>query len=199
MLTAGFRDNYLGKILGTNGNTGAGGANVWEHDFLIKWMRQNPRSPFKPLPKGASMRVAIRRSLRVGKQISGQPLEALGVPPNPPTYHMTKRDLKNNRDLIETATKLLKSQPARKLLAERIVNRDGSNSMKIYTQNIDRLKAFLDDKPGVLSPVTRDRRSNTATYMLDLPRRRERSRKRALRLEGFNKSNGLVAVSRQKV
>jgi C-terminal processing protease CtpA/Prc len=199
MFTAGFRDNYVGKILGTSGNTGAGGANVWELGDLIDWMRQNRRSPFKRLPKGSGMRVAIRRSLRVGKQIVGQPLEALGVTPNPPTYQMTKRDLKNNRDLIERAGELLKSQPARKLSAERVVNRDGSNSMKIYTQNIDQLRAYLDGQPKKLSPITRNRRSNGATYMLDLPQRQGRGQERALRLEGFNRSNRLVAVYRQEV
>src|SRR5262249_31930343 len=34
MFTAGFRDNGLGPILGTAGNTGAGGANVWTHDLF---------------------------------------------------------------------------------------------------------------------------------------------------------------------
>lgn len=36
IFTVGFKDHQIGHILGVDGNTGAGGANVWTHDLLKK-------------------------------------------------------------------------------------------------------------------------------------------------------------------
>jgi C-terminal processing protease CtpA/Prc len=193
MFTAGFQDNKVGKVLGTSGNTGAGGANVYEHDDLLKWLRKNPKSRFKPLPRGAGMRVALRRSLRVGTS-SGRPLEALGVAPNV-QHFMTRRDLSNNGDLIDEAAELLSKLPRRKLYVERTVNRDRSRSIKITTQNIDRLDIHVDARPREPSSVAHDRRSNTEEYTVEIAR----GRKVELALEGFNRRNKLVATSRQNV
>src|SRR5579884_852592 len=65
---AGFRDHAIGPILGVDDNTGAGGANVWTHGLLTALVQDplaDPPSPYKPLPKGANMRVSVRRTLRV--------------------------------------------------------------------------------------------------------------------------------------
>ena len=71
---AGFQDHEIGPVIGTSGNTGAGGANVWNYENLMAALPEH----FQPLPKQASMRVAIRRTPRVGKR-AGDPLEDLGV------------------------------------------------------------------------------------------------------------------------
>ena len=62
-------------------------------------------SPFKELPGGANMRVAIRRTTRVGDN-AGLPLEDLGVQPD--AIHRMTRDvvLDGNRDLIAAAAVL---------------------------------------------------------------------------------------------
>jgi Peptidase family S41 len=103
--TAGFQDNGVGKILGVDGNTGAGGANVFTHSML-RQVLPGADSPFEPLPNGAEMRVAIRASTRVGER-AGLPLEDLGVEPD--TLHrLTRRDLlEDNVDLIEAAGAIL--------------------------------------------------------------------------------------------
>jgi C-terminal processing protease CtpA/Prc len=105
MFAAGFQDLRIGKILGIHGNTGAGGANVWGHNTLYKLWSQNMKDsdPFTPLPQGANITVAVRRTLRT----SGYPLEDLGVQPD--TLHkMTNDDLlKDNTDLINQAIKEL--------------------------------------------------------------------------------------------
>jgi C-terminal processing protease CtpA/Prc len=76
---AGFQDHEIGKVLGVDDNTGAGGANVWEFtDLLENW----PAGPFKVLPAGAGLRVSLRRCLRVGKRWGGQAVEDLGVIPD---------------------------------------------------------------------------------------------------------------------
>lgn len=102
LFAAGFQDHAIGKILGVDGNTGAGGANVWTWGLL---KALDPES-FPPLPGGAGFRVAIRRSTRVGER-SGMPLEDLGVVPDE-THQVTRDDLLHrNRDLIERAGELL--------------------------------------------------------------------------------------------
>ncbi len=60
IFAAGFQDNHVGPVLGASGNTGAGGANVWDH-ALLRQVFPGPGSPFGALPKGTSFRVSIRR------------------------------------------------------------------------------------------------------------------------------------------
>src|SRR5581483_1098103 len=48
MFAAGFQDNEIGEILGTSDNTGAGGANLWRYDDLIKAFGKNAKSIFRP-------------------------------------------------------------------------------------------------------------------------------------------------------
>ncbi|MDE0830871.1 MAG: S41 family peptidase, partial [Vicinamibacterales bacterium] len=105
IFAAGFQDNDLGTILGVDNNTGAGGANVFRHS-LLRQVLPGPNSPFKSLPGGADMRVAIRQTTRVGEN-NGLPLEDLGVTPNQ-VHRMTHDDvMEGNRDLIATAAALL--------------------------------------------------------------------------------------------
>ena len=100
IFTAGFQDHRIGKILGTGGRTGAGGANVWTYDFFTGL------PGFEPLPKGVSFRTAIRRSTRVGAK-AGVPLEDLGVQPDD-VHLMTRKDiLETNVDLIAKAGAML--------------------------------------------------------------------------------------------
>ncbi|HEY8092248.1 MAG TPA: S41 family peptidase, partial [Acidimicrobiales bacterium] len=56
IFAAGFQDNRVGPVLGASGNTGAGGANVWDH-ALLRQLFPGPGSPFTALPKGTSFRV----------------------------------------------------------------------------------------------------------------------------------------------
>ena len=107
IFAAGFQDHDIGPILGTSGNTGAGGANVWTHELLRRLLPAS--SPIKSLPKNASFRVAIRRTTRVGAR-AGLPLEDLGVEPDA-IHRMTRNDLLDgNVDLIERAAEMLVSQ-----------------------------------------------------------------------------------------
>jgi hypothetical protein len=111
IFAAGFQDNGVGVVLGTGGNTGAGGANFWWLDDLQRVLKKDPKSPFKPLPKGAEMIVAMRRSIRVGAW-AGSPLEEFGVGPDEPHY-MTVRDLlEGNRDLLAKAAQIIRRQPS---------------------------------------------------------------------------------------
>ena len=110
IFAAGFQDNEVGVVLGTDGNTGAGGANYWSLDNLRQALKKDPKSPFKALPKGAEMIVAMRRSIRVGPR-AGAPLEEFGVAPDV-LHAMTRRDiLQDNYDLFAAAAKIIRRQP----------------------------------------------------------------------------------------
>jgi endonuclease G, mitochondrial len=104
MFAAGFKDHGIGKILGVDDNTGAGGANVWTIDVLRHFTGAD--GPVHGLPRGGDMRVAIRRTLRVGPQ-AGTEIEDLGVEPDQ-TQPPTRRDLlENDGDLHDAAVRLL--------------------------------------------------------------------------------------------
>jgi C-terminal processing protease CtpA/Prc len=187
IFTAGFQDNNIGKVLGTSGNTGAGGAEVVSHDDLTGWMRKVSKSPFKRLPKGAGMSVAIRRSLRVGER-AGRPLEELGVAPNL-RHYMTKDDLRyENRDLISQAVSMLWKKPVPSI--ELASNSDRTRTLIVTTGNIARLEAHLNNRPLQLSTVPH--KGSKAKFTANVPRRRNVE----LLLEGFDRKNKLVAMLR---
>ena len=98
IFAAGFADNRLGVVLGTDPATGAGGANVWTHDLL----RSLLPDALRPLPASAGLRVALRRATRA----DGSPLEDLGVVPDA-VHRPTRRDLRDNGDLFDAAAALL--------------------------------------------------------------------------------------------
>ena len=145
MFAAGFQDHNVGYVLGTSGHTGAGGANVWDHAFLEQTL-QPPLSPFKAIPAGASFRVAIRRSTRVGQR-SGEPLEDLGVVPDG-IYQMTRNDLLNhNGDLIAYACGILADMPRQRLTAISKKSDNGSLDVTVVTTNVQRVDVLLNGRP----------------------------------------------------
>jgi hypothetical protein len=110
IFSAGFRDHNIGPILGTMGNTGAGGANVFDWQLIAMLFGGVPDSPIQAPPLGASFRVAIRRTLRVGPN-AGVELEDLGVEPDE-LHNTTLKDLlEQNADLYEHAAALLARWP----------------------------------------------------------------------------------------
>ena len=145
MFAAGFQDHGIGKIIGTAPNTGAGGANVWTHQYLVDHF-PGPTSPFAATPRGTSFNVAIRRSTRVGNR-AGVLLEDLGVVPEIP-YHMTKSDvLKQNVDLLNFAVDILRGEEAFTLSA--VVSKSGpeANAITMTTKNLDRVDCYVDRRP----------------------------------------------------
>jgi C-terminal processing protease CtpA/Prc len=186
---AGFQDHRIGPVLGVDGNTGAGGANVWTHD-LLRQLFEDPAhpgqpladSPLKELPKGAGMRVAIRRSLRVGPEL-GTEVEDLGVHPDE-RHFMTKNDLLNgNIDLIDHAAKLLSKMPSYQLSAE--IGKD-RNELQVTTKSIQRLDVFVNGRPASSHDV------KDGSTKIKLGSRRRSS---SIELRGFAEVT-LVAVRR---
>jgi hypothetical protein len=151
IFAAGFQDNRIGPVLGASGNTGAGGANVWDH-ALLRQLFPPPNSPFGALPKGTSFRVSIRRVTRAGAS-SGTPLEDLGVVPDQ-RHQMTKRDvMEGNTDLIAGAISLLRSQPERALLATVGARSATSVDLAVTATGIDRVDAWHEGRPLMSADV----------------------------------------------
>jgi hypothetical protein len=106
IFAAGFQDNRIGPVLGIDGNTGAGGGNIWWMANLLGSLPTADDFPFRPLPGGADMSVVIRRMLRVGPT-AGTPLEDYGVVPDQ-RHQLTRNDILNDdADLMATAAGLL--------------------------------------------------------------------------------------------
>lgn len=104
---AGFQDNDVGKIIGVDPVTGAGGANVWTLSQLAGYARAGGSYDLSELPLGIDMSISVRRSTRVGRN-DGLPLEGLGVRADL-LYRPTRRDvLGQNEDLIEYAASVLR-------------------------------------------------------------------------------------------
>jgi hypothetical protein len=155
IFAAGFQDNGVGVVLGTSGNTGAGGANFWSLDDLIRVQKKNPKSPFKPLPKGAEMIVAMRRSIRVGP-CAGSPLEEFGVEPDQ-RHLMSERDvLEDNRDLLACAARIIRQQPSF-TLSVTPATRKGARAVVVRaasklpsskaSQGISRVDIYVNNRP----------------------------------------------------
>lgn len=150
IFAAGFQDHKIGTILGTDNNTGAGGANVWTLDLIREFFQSGQVSPpLLPLPRGGGMRVAIRRTLRIGDE-AGTELEDLGVKPDV-VHQLTRSDILNgNHDLIECAARLIAKQDAKVpgvefFVAARRV--ETSTWIDLDTRGVDYVDVLIDGRP----------------------------------------------------
>jgi cytosine/adenosine deaminase-related metal-dependent hydrolase/C-terminal processing protease CtpA/Prc len=200
IFAAGFQDHGIGPVLGTSGNTGAGGANVWTHRLLQMLMNDpddpmtpRPDSPFQPLPHGADMRAAVRRTLRVGER-AGIPVEDLGIVPDH-EHDMTKDDLMHgNRDLIEKAGEILAELPSYKLAANVVGVDEEVIQLQITTQNLSQLDIYLDRRPQ----RSLDIEDGSRSIPLDLPHPLQSGDMMVLLLEGYEQDS-MVARLRLEV
>jgi C-terminal processing protease CtpA/Prc len=153
IFAAGFQDHEIGPVLGVDDNTGAGGANVWTHGLLkaLRDLPPDPEAPYVSLPRQADMRVAIRRTLRVGK-LAGTPVEDLGVRADV-RHDMTRRDvLESNVDLLDAAGALLAARPVRRLALTPSVD-GGTLALRLRTGGLDRVDVYVDGRPRGSSDV----------------------------------------------
>ena len=200
MFAAGFQDNEVGKILGTSDNTGAGGANNWQHDDLLKVLKTDPNSPFKPLPQSADLTVALRRSIRVGPH-AGRPLEELGITPDE-RHFMTKRDLlEGNVDLIRHAAEILNEKPIYSLSVEPLKRKTSRGvritcKSKIPTANTLANISYLNiNVDGQFYPTINVKNGSIEREPIIL---KSRKGKTELLVQAFDGENNLVAAYRHK-
>ncbi|WP_217177120.1 S41 family peptidase [Streptomyces sp. AC495_CC817] len=153
IFVAGFQDHGIGPVLGTDENTGAGGANVWTHKLLSDLLQGDRATPYVPLPKASGMRVSIRRTLRVGA-LSGTPVEDLGVIPDE-AHRMTRRDLlEDNADLFDRAGRLLKDREPHAVSITDTISVNGSLKFKVRATNVDRVDVYVDQRPRASVDLT---------------------------------------------
>jgi C-terminal processing protease CtpA/Prc len=162
IFAAGFQDHTIGKVLGTEGSTGAGGANVVSHSDLTRRFTKaqaaegNTAAPggrLTRLPVG-DLRLAIRRTLRIGER-AGAELEDLGVIPDIP-YRMSRDDLLNqNIDLLMTAVAELAKAPSYRLreLPGSVRRAVGAVTATVETRNLARLDLAVDGWASASQPV----------------------------------------------
>jgi hypothetical protein len=147
MFAAGFQDHRIGPVIGVKGATGAGGANVWSHGLLRQLLAPDNidpgPSPYRALPRGSDIRVAIRRTTRVADN-PGDVLEDLGVTPDMP-YEMTRRDvLDGNRDLIDTAIAELAKRRSHPLSISVEPRSGQAPRIVVHAANVTRIDARVD-------------------------------------------------------
>jgi hypothetical protein len=184
IFAAGFQDHKIGKILGSSGNMGAGGANVWTHELLRQLLKET-NSPIRELPHNASFRVAIRQTTRVGDQ-SGAPLEGLGVVPDR-VHCMTANDLLNkNQDLISVAGEMLAEMPVRELDAKIVGGENGTMKVSVETRNLSRLDVWVGKRPHASLDID----DGKTTLLVSRPEHAKR-----IELRGFH-ADEMVAVKR---
>jgi cytosine/adenosine deaminase-related metal-dependent hydrolase len=192
IFAAGFEDHNIGPILGIHENTGAGGANVWSYELLRTLLDEPPgqERTYQALPRGAGFRVAVRRTIRVGKR-AGDVVEDLGIRPTV-VHRMTQKDLIfNNQDLLEEATRLLDGLPVRSLIVES--QRIGQNRLdvKVRTAQINRLDVYLDQRPQQSLDVSRD--------VVQFSLKQRLPARAVLEVRGFDQDGKLVAAKRVNV
>jgi len=181
IFAAGFQDHEIGTIIGIDNNTGAGGANVWTHDWLSKNLPN--LEDYTDLPSNAGMRVSMLRTVRVGKS-NGTVLEDFGVVPDL-LHPMTKNDLlEGNVDLLAKAAEVLNEQPVRRLVAEVVIDQDDIPIITIDSDGIDRVDLYEGTRP--IDSIDIDA-EQTELSLEELPAQ-------SLRLVGFE--NGELVASR---
>ncbi len=179
IFAAGFQDHGIGPVVGVAHRTGAGGANVWTHD-LLRQLLTGRTSPLKSLPRLATFRVAIRRTMRVGSH-AGELLEDLGVVSDV-VHPITYDDLlKDNHDLIETAVAQMQGGVTRLIQAQIQLAADAV-TIEVQSSNLDRIDAYVDDRPIGSEDVAGDRCAFVVPRTMIGP-------DRVLRLEGFDAGN----------
>jgi C-terminal processing protease CtpA/Prc len=173
--SAGFQDHGIGPVLGVDNATGAGGANVFEHsDLLDIWQD----GPLKPLPGGARLRVALRRTLRVGEGHAGQIVEDFGVVPDA-LHALTKRDLvEDNPDLLEHASALLAGTTRYVLDVNDVMISRAGPTLTVTTEHLSGLDIYANGRPLTTAVVL----DGINTVRLPLPSLNDV----VLRIEGFD-------------
>ncbi len=146
IFAAGFQDHAIGPVLGVHPCTGAGGANVWPFAVLQRALAGDADTP--GLPQGAELRVALRRSLRVGPN-AGLELEERGVVPDV-LHDLTRRDLlEGDPDLIAHAARLLMQRTPYPLG----VTLGPGRAATVRLGNADRLDVLWNGRPTLSRDV----------------------------------------------
>jgi hypothetical protein len=192
IFAAGFQDHRIGCVLGIDDSTGAGGAQVFMHSSLLKLLEPTNGNRLSPLPGGADLRFATRRTLRVGDN-DGKQLEDLGVKPDI-LYCMTRDDLLyRNFRLIQEAVKSLGAQKRYRLreIDGSVQQLDGAVCATIEAENFSRLDLGVDGWQSLSIAITPE--LQPFKISANMP---PNGQAKCLELRGYDKDSTLVASRR---
>ena len=145
IFAAGFQDHAIGPVIGVDDNTGGGGANRWLHAELLQNLDLHGlrHLPLEPLPGGAQLGLAIRRSTRVATN-AGSVLEDVGVKADL-RHYSTRRDLlENDCDLIAFACGQLGRMTSYRLKIDKADLRADGIAVSVRTKNLFRVECLVN-------------------------------------------------------
>ncbi len=206
IFAAGFQDNEIGKVIGTDSRTGGGGASVWRHDELLQRLPPNNLG-LAPLPGKAVIGLAILRTSRVGRNrndLEPVPIEDVGVSIDHPDllHRPTLRDvLAESTDLLGFACDQLAAMPVHRIggISLPLPPRDEDDpdppsalnprfdgkavQLTVQTTGLDSIDILLNEKPAMMNVAV----SDGASLDLTLPVARPPARMRIL---GYQRAGG---------
>jgi hypothetical protein len=145
IFAAGFQDNGIGPVLGVDGNTGAGGGNIWKLADLLESLPSADDFPFRPLPGGADLSLVIRRVLRVGAN-AGAPLEDYGVVSDE-RHETTRNDImSDDADLMVRVAGLIGDGTPRRFDVA-LSEAGGELTASFEALGVDRADVIVDGRP----------------------------------------------------
>ncbi|MBR0682638.1 peptidase S41 [Roseomonas eburnea] len=195
IFAAGFQDHGIGAVLGTDGLTGAGGAQVITHSELHNQFPDAEEDwPLGTLVAGrGDIRFALRRTLRVGELNPGMELEDRGVEPDD-RYTMSRSDvLGRNLGLLQKAAAMLGSKKEERYCLKPAgpLKRDaGIITAPVSVRGIDRLDVLLDGWASASLKVTGD----TIPIVATLPPE-PWPNPTTLQLRGYRRSDGKLVAA----
>ena len=146
IFAAGFQDHNIGPVIGTDRNTGGGGANVWSQDDLTFHFADHPTFPdLQRMPREATLSLAIRRCARVGKH-TGDPIEDFGVTAD--RYFAAgsgDERINGSPSAVQFACDHLTSPRKCGIVIRRAVRVDDRIEIEIETSNVDFVLPYIDD------------------------------------------------------
>lgn len=183
IFAAGFQDHSIGLILGADALTGAGGANVWEHSDLPSKLGPTPGVRIAKLPRGATMRVAIRRCFRVGANLD-KPIEDFGVRPNEIyVTNLVDDVLAGHPGMIRRAVEMLHLMPSSRVDVLNVERREDGAVVEVATREIAKLRFSFDGRFAAEFPIGRN---ETRTF--EVPPAAGVLQPSRMRIKGFARS-----------
>lgn len=126
MFSAAMQDLGAGIIVGEDPNTGAGGANNWNHQMIMNNLKRDP-GPFKQLPGGINIGFSFRQTIRTGIH-AGEVIEDVGVRADM-VVEATIGDLDTSEYQLRSITKKLATEASKFTSWARVENQ--SNDIRI--------------------------------------------------------------------
>lgn len=189
MMSALFQDHALAEVWGEDAQTGAGGANNWNYNYLLRNLPKDNMGPFKKLPFNMNVGFAFRQTVRTGIH-AGELLEDEGVFADH-IIETTVEDVVNNGK--SQFAKISESLAAKKAQYMAEVRFNKQNSLETEGENIellldvkatDTIKVFY--KKEVIADVKVVHSLETQTVKVSFPVKAFDKNSATIEIKGFS-------------